>query len=272
MRGVVCVKHRNATGYYDDYNVFIEKINDNELIKRYLICAIMRNANYFLEELVLVNNNFEVQSLRYCDFITKLGEKRDLYISKKYKLVIPSKEDVSMFLKKVYEVKYMGIYESFETYISQMFKVIYWFKPNYLGGNNEKYLNISDQNDDVILYKREIFLEKNIATMMMRENIVSSINRLMGFIGKSVDDVLNMDEKKQLTYIALTRNLIAHNSGITTNIYLKKLNDNGIINNLSKGEYIFQGEDDKSICTNEISDFIQKLIERIDCLILEYFN
>lgn len=268
------MKHNLLTGYFDGYNFKIEEKSSQE-IKLGNIIAIKEIYNYFLGSIALVNNNFLIQGEHMIVLekeLTKMS--KDIYVKKKYGNLYfrNEQDDLELFLKKLYESFYIGMYQDFETYIAQTIKCILWFNPDLLGHENKnKFLKYTGKN---VLTDRENFLERYISSVMMKSDIIATVNFLMNLVEKNVKDVLDVEGEKTLKHIGLNRNLIVHNSGVVTALYLRKLKDSGLsVDNLKLGRYIFEGCENQSIIVkNDISDFIYLLVKKINKIIEAYFE
>lgn len=262
------MKHKLLTGYYDRYCEVVEELSD-EMKLLELRVAFRQNYNYYIGHIALVSDNFLVQGMRLKNFELSVGQ--DYYFLKKYNkgYKLSNKEDSSMFLKKLYEISYIDYFQNFEVYIGQIIKTLYWYNPILLDEKfKNKYNNIKGDNKVI---ERELLIDKKVSDIM-RKNIVETIEELSKMIcGDNDSGLITEDEKLDLLKTSYNRNLIIHNSGIVNRIHLEKLKRRNIEINHKLGEYIFENSiNNDNIVTNEISDLIDKIVNKIDKALMEY--
>lgn len=254
-------------------NIFEDDIDDmpNDVRLMSLKFAIENNNLFVYENLTQIINNFNLQAHNLKCFEIEIKDKKDTYIKKQYPKFYSkySYSDDVLFLKKLYEILYMDIYQSFEVYISNIYKSIFWFKPDLLDKKDFVTFNKYIGKNKII--EREKLLERVCKNIMMKGNIIDIINRLYEIIDEPIN--IGEEEFKCLFLCSQNRNLIVHNLGVVNNLYLVILRDNKIPCKYKVGDYIFEGVYNKNVIeTNEISDFILEICDKIKESVNKYID
>jgi hypothetical protein len=127
----------------------------------------------------------------------------------------------------LYEKIFVDNYQSFEIFLSDLFKALYYSFPRFLTPDviNQDIGNIvySDVfKSDSILRLRAAIIERKVKGIFQANNIAAALTRLE----KTFDIELKIPKKdvEALLEIAFDRNILVHNNGVVNDIYVSGLN------------------------------------------------
>ncbi len=162
----------------------------------------------------------------------------------------------------LYERLFVDNYQSFEVFLSDLFKALYYAFPRFLTPDviNQDIGNVvySDVfKSDTILRLRAAIIERKIKSVFQANNIAVAIAKLE----KTFDIDFKIPEKdiQGLLEIAFDRNILIHNGGVVNDIYISGLNKLRITPKYKIGEKVVA--DDPRV--TESSKFLRRISVKI---------
>jgi hypothetical protein len=196
----------------------------------------------------MISQNFEIASLSMQNVMAnylkedKLKTLISKYVETYKKAIDELKTENKKYEDILIERLYVDNYFFFEETISECLKTLYNFYPKFLN-KTEIVVDFDDlYEQDKIEFIRQNVIDNKVKSMIQSSNTFSILKKFNSIFGIEV----NIDTKtlNQLFIISQNRNLLVHNKGIVSNIYLWELKNKKIKSELNLGEYILNEFDD----------------------------
>lgn len=133
------------------------------------------------------------------------------------------------FLNGSIEKCYINYYQAFEVFVGNIFKVIFWHFPIFLGQKQSIDTQELFMSENILVVRNKL-IEDRVKELIQTNNIKQVIIKLKDIFGIKLNNL--KDDLDKLVIASHTRNLLIHNEGIVNNVFLK-----GLVNNKIKLDY-----------------------------------
>jgi len=225
----------NETLEYVHYEIDINKLTEEQLQKHFNL-AIMKAGLRFrhaLKENILFQRHM-YKSQYIASAMIRMGEDQFNSSCPGFDFNSTKKDfinDTEKYFNILNAKVYIDDYSNFESLISEIMSIIYWFFPKFLV-NSEKFNSIINVpyeeifiNNNIELARKTI-IELKIKDIIQGSNIKEIINKFKTLFGVKID--IDEDKIKRLITISNNRNILVHNKGYINKIYVNILKINNI--------------------------------------------
>jgi hypothetical protein len=181
--------------------------------------------------------------------------------------------------KVLYERLFIDNYQSFEVFLSDLFKALFYAFPRFLTPDvsNQEIGNIMYGDvfkADSILRLRAALIERKVKSVFQANNVAAAIVKLERTF--NIDFKIPKNDVESLLEIAFDRNILVHNNGVVNDIYVSGLNKLRILPKYKIGEKVIveskRVTESSKFLRHISSEMVEVIVDKIHQISKHYTN